>query len=191
MFLNNWKKDMYAIPNLLSLLRLALIPVYMTIYLGAQTPGDHYLAGSILTLSCLTDGLDGWIARRYDMATELGKVLDPLADKATQLTLAVCLSLRHRILYPVLLLLVIKEAFQLGAGLICLRRGQVLSGTLWTGKVCTAVLFVSFIGLVLFPELPNGLVPFIALLDLAALDLSFLSYVLAYFGSRPRLQDLE
>ena len=191
MFLRNWKKELYSIPNLLSLLRLALIPVYMTIYLGAQTPGDHYLAGGILALSCLTDGLDGWIARRYDMATELGTLLDPLADKATQITLAVCLSLRHRILRPVLLLLVIKEAFQLGAGLLCLRRGQVLSGALRAGKICTAVLFLSFTVLVLSPRLPACSVSLLSLLDLVVLDLSFLGYVLAYFGSGSQLHELE
>ena len=191
MFLINWKKDLTTIPNLLSLLRLALIPVYMTIYLGADTPGSHYLAGGILALSCLTDGLDGWIARRFDMATALGKLLDPLADKATQITLALCLSVRYRILRPVLLLLVIKEAFQLGAGLLWLRRGRVLSGALWTGKLCTALLFLSFTALVFFPGLPAGAVRHLALLDLAALDLSFLSYVLAYFGTTNQLQNLE
>ena len=191
MFLSNWKKDLTTIPNLLSLLRLALIPVYMTIYLGADTPGDHYLAGGILALSCLTDGLDGWIARRFDMVTALGKLLDPLADKATQLTLALCLSVRYRVLRPVLLLLVIKEVFQLGAGLLWLGRGRVLSGALWAGKLSTALLFLSFTALVFFPGLPGGAVRCLALLDLAALDLSFLSYVRAYFGTANQLQDLE
>lgn len=188
MFLRSWKKDLFTVPNLLSLLRLALIPVYMAVYLGTDR---HLLAGAILALSCLTDALDGWFARRFDMATDLGKLLDPLADKATQLTLALCLSLQHRVLGPVLLLLVIKEAFQLSAGIIFLRRGKVLSGALWTGKFCTALLFASFTALVLFPGLPGRAVEAIALLDLAALDVSFLSYCLAYFGSAEQLEDLE
>ena len=57
MFFTNWKKDLFTIPNLLSLFRLTLIPVYMTIYLE----GSHLLAGIILALSCLTDLLDGWV----------------------------------------------------------------------------------------------------------------------------------
>ena len=189
MFFTNWKKDLFTIPNLLSLFRLALIPVYMTIYLD----GHYYPAGAILALSCLTDLLDGWIARRFGLVTEVGKLLDPLADKVTQLSLAVCLSLRYPIMEPVVLLLTAKEAFQLAAGLFQLRRGKVLSHGLLTGKVCTAVLFLSLTALVLLPEMWAGMVNLLALADLAVLSVAFLSYVHAYFGreSTQFLQDLE
>ena len=187
MFFRNWNKDLFTIPNLLSLFRLTLIPVYMTIYLE----GRYLLAGAILALSCLTDLLDGWVARRFHMVTELGKLLDPLADKATQLSLTVCLSLRHPILMPVLLLLISKEAFQVIAGLLCLRQGKILSQGLLIGKVCTAVLFLSLTALVLLPDLPPAAVNLLALLDLAVLSLSFLGYVQAYFGSGRYLRDLE
>ena len=185
MFFTNWKKDLFTIPNLLSLFRLALIPVYMTIYLE----GHYAFAGIVLALSCLTDLLDGWISRRFNMATELGKLLDPLADKTTQLTLALCLSLRYSILEPVALLLVCKEAFQLAAGLYFLRRGKILTHGLAMGKVCTAVLFFSLTALVVFPGLPQDMVELLALMDLAVLSLSFLGYVRAYFGGR--LTDLK
>ena len=182
MFDTNWKKDLFTIPNLLSLFRLALIPVYMTIYLEAVTDADHYLAGGILALSCLTDLLDGAIARRFNMVTDLGKLLDPLADKATQLTLTLCLSLRCPILQPVMLMMVFKEGFQLFAGLYYLRRGMILPGALPTGKVCTAVLFISLTTLVLFPNIPGTVVNGLAAADLAALSVSMVSYVLVFFG---------
>ena len=187
MFFRNWSKDLFTIPNLMSLFRLTLIPVYMTIYLE----GAHLLAGAILALSCLTDLLDGWIARKFDMCTQLGKLLDPLADKATQLSLTVCLSLRHPILRPVMLLLISKEAFQLAAGLLCLRQGKILSRGLLMGKICTAVLFLSLTVLVLLPDPPQAAVNLLALIDLAVLSLSFLGYVQAYFGSDRYLQNLE
>ena len=182
MFPNHWKKELFTIPNLLTLFRLALIPVYMTIYLEAATDADHYLAGSILALSCLTDLLDGAIARRFNMVTDLGKLLDPLADKATQLTLTLCLSLRHPILQPVMLMLIFKEAFQIFAGLHYLRRGMILPGALPHGKVCTAVLFASLTALVLFPNIPGSTVNILAAADLAALSLSLVGYVLVFFG---------
>lgn len=182
MFLRNWKNELFTIPNLLSLFRLVLIPVYMTIYLDTATPTGHYLAGSILALSCLTDLLDGAIARRYAMVTDLGKMLDPLADKATQLAVTFCLSIRYSILQPVLLMLVFKEIFQLTAGIVYLRRGQMLAGALPTGKVCTAVLFISLTALVLFPRLPTEAVNALAALDLAVLSISFLCYTLVFFG---------
>ena len=58
----NWKKEILTIPNLLSVFRLALIPVYITIYLNAVEPCDYYLAAGILALSCSTDMIDGYIA---------------------------------------------------------------------------------------------------------------------------------
>ena len=186
MFPHQWKKDLFTVPNLLSLFRLALIPVYMTIYLRADTPDGYRLAGGILALSCLTDLLDGAIARRFDLVTELGKILDPLADKATQFTLTLCLSLRYPILEPVLLMLLFKEAFQLAALLIFLGRGQTLAGALPTGKVCTAVLFASLTALVLFPGIPGEIINFLAAADLAALSVSLLCYAHVFFG-----QDLK
>lgn len=106
MFITNWKKEILTIPNFLSLFRLLLIPVYMRIYLE----GNYSLAAGILVVSCLTDAVDGWIARRFHMISNLGKLLDPVADKATQFTLTLCLSLDYPVLHPVLLLFVIKES---------------------------------------------------------------------------------
>ena len=60
--LENWKKEILTIPNLLSLFRLALIPVYVIIYMNADKPADYYLSAAILAVSCLTDMVDGKIA---------------------------------------------------------------------------------------------------------------------------------
>ena len=189
MFMKHWKKDLFAIPNLLSLLRIALIPVYMILY----RRGDHGTAGLVLALSCLTDMMDGYIARRFSMTTALGAILDPIADKATQLTLIVCLSMRYRVLRPVLVLFIIKESVQLVVSLFCLRRGKTLCGALWTGKVCTAILFIGFIILVIFPRLPSRLVAAIALTDALALGISFACYALTFLGKRKdrHLHNLE
>ena len=73
------KKDIITIPNLLSLLRLGLIPFYTSLYLHGNIP----LASILLAISCMTDLLDGFIARRFHMISDLGKFLDPLADKIT------------------------------------------------------------------------------------------------------------
>ena len=145
MYMKDWKKEILTIPNLLSLFRLVLIPVYVVIYLNAQAVTDYYIAGGILAVSCLTDALDGKIARHFGMISNLGKILDPLADKATQFTLILCLAIRHPILWTLVALFVVKESFQLIAGLIILRQGKILSGALLAGKISTAVLFVSLI----------------------------------------------
>ena len=142
--MDNWKKDILKIPNLLSLLRLGLIPIYISIFLNARSLRDYWLAGGILALSCLTDLVDGYIARKYDLITTLGKLLDPIADKFTQLVLTICLSMKYPVLWPVLILFLIKEFFQFFAALAHYRQGKALDGALMSGKICTCVLFGGF-----------------------------------------------
>ena len=191
MFIKNWKKEILTIPNLLSLFRLVLIPVYVYIYLNATEDYQYITAGAIMAVSCLTDLIDGKIARRFNMISTLGKILDPLADKLTQFTLTVCLSLKYPALRPVLILFVIKELFQLIAGIVNLRKGKMLPGALMAGKVCTTILFISLIAMVLFPEMNPALVDAIAVVDAAFLAFSFVSYILAYFGKNTKVEDMK
>lgn len=190
MFTNNWKREIFTVPNLLTLVRLLLLPVYAHIYLNATERYQYLLAGGIMALSCLTDLVDGKIARHFNQITNLGKILDPLADKITQFTLILCLTARHPILKPVLALFVVKEAFQLVVGILFLAKGRMLDGALMEGKICTTVLFVSLITMVLFPDLNPAAVDAIAAADGVFLAVSFLSYIRAYFGKETKVQDL-
>lgn len=191
MFIHDWKKDVFTIPNLLSLFRLVLIPVYVLIYLNATEMWEYFLAAAILAVSCLTDMLDGKIARRFHMISTLGKILDPIADKLTQFTLTLCLSIRYPVLRFVLVLFVIKESFQGIIGLMNLRRGKMLPGALLAGKICTTVLFISLIVLVLMPDLNSGIVAAIAVLDTVFLSYAFITYIFAYFGKHAKIQDMD
>lgn len=191
MYIKDWKREVFTIPNMLSLFRLLLIPVYTVIYLKARDLRDYTLAAAILAVSCLTDLIDGKIARHFDMITNVGKVLDPLSDKLTQLALTICLSVHYPVLRGVLILFVIKEVFQLTAVYVMFRRGKVLPGALFAGKICTTVLFISFILMVLMPMLPQNIVTAISLIDAAFLAYAFISYFLAFFGKNQKLQDLS
>lgn len=191
MIIKDWKKDLFTIPNLLSLFRLVLIPVYVLTYLNSVTATDYFISGGILAVSCLTDMIDGKIARHFNMISTTGKILDPLADKATQFTMIICLAIRHSILWLLVLLFFVKESFQLVAGYLNLRRGKMLTGALLSGKICTTILFVSLIVLVLMPDLAENIVVMIFILDCVALLISFGSYVRAYYTQSPMIQDLE
>ena len=125
------------------------------------------------------------------MISKIGMLLDPVADKATQATLLVCLSMKYPILYPVLGLLVIKESFQLIALIIAFLNGKMLPGALPVGKVCTTVLFVSLIAIVLFPDIPSKIVDLIAVVDACFLGVSFVCYICAYYGKNKKVQDLD
>ena len=82
-------RQLFAIPNLLCYLRIALIPYFVVTYLHAQEAIDYLYTALILAVMEITDFLDGFIARRYHMVTEIGKIIDPIADKLLQLTLLV------------------------------------------------------------------------------------------------------
>ena len=189
MFSEKWKSEIITVPNLLSLFRIVLIPVYMTVYWNATGRVHYFLAGFILALSCMTDLADGIIARKFGLITNLGKLLDPLADKLTQLALILSLSERYRVLYPVLILFLAKELFQCGALLFFMQKGRVLPGALLAGKLCTTVLFVSLIFLVLFPGISPKAVLVLTCLDAAFLLYSFFSYFCAYLGKGNCLTD--
>lgn len=187
----NWKKEVFTVPNFLSLFRLILIPIYVYLYLTAGKTGDYIAAGAVLAVSCLTDLVDGRIARKYNMISRLGIILDPVADKATQAALLVCLSFKYSVLYPVLCLLLIKETFQAIAGVLAYLNGKMLPGALLIGKVCTTVLFVSLIFMVLFPDIPAAMVYWIAAIDGCFLGIAFVCYICAYYGKNKKIQDLN
>ncbi len=187
----NWKKEIFTIPNMLSMFRLALIPLYISIYLNAKDSADYYLASAILAVSCLTDLIDGQIARRFHMISTVGKVLDPFADKITQFTLVLCLAVRHKVLWGIVILLIIKELFQLIAGIIVFKQGQMLKGAQFTGKICTTVLFVSLILMVMLPELSPAIVNWIALIDGIFLLVAFGDYLIVYLRKDSKFQAID
>ena len=189
--MKNWKKDILNIPNLLSLFRLVLIPVYVFIYLNATESWEYWLAGGILAASCMTDMVDGWIARRFDMITPLGKLLDPIADKFTQLVLTICLSLKYPVMRPVLVLFLSKEFFQFFAALANYRKGKALDGALMAGKICTTVLFTSFTALIVIPEMDRQIVDTLALVDGICLIFAFIQYIFAFCGKNSQVRDIE
>ena len=187
----DWKRDLFTIPNLLSLFRLFLIPVYVILYLNANSSEDFFIAAAILAVSCLTDLIDGKIARHFNMISNTGKILDPLADKVTQFTLIVCLTIKHPILLALACLFVVKETFQLIAGFLMLRKGMILKGALFTGKLCTTVLFISLIILVLMPDIRPLVVEVLVAVDCLFLLISFISYVRLYCTHSPMIQPIH
>ena len=189
MYIKNLKKEIFTIPNVLSLIRLALIPVYVIIYLKEY----YYVSASILAVSCLTDLLDGQIARHFNMISTVGKILDPFADKATQFTLIVCLAIKRNLplLWAIIVLFVLKEGFQLIAGSLLLKKKKILSGALFAGKISTAVLFISLVLMIMVPSLSDTVINIIVLIDGGFLIAAFIAYILVYAGKIHIIQDLD
>lgn len=185
------KNEFFTVPNMLSLFRLALIPVYVILYRKASTPADYAVASAILAVSCLTDMFDGRIARRYNMVTTVGKLLDPLADKMTQFALMICLVEEYPVIWPLIALFVVKESFQLLAGWLTYRKGKMLTCALLSGKISTTVLFVSLIVIVLFHQkMTTPIILWISVVDSVFLLIAFAHYVLTYWKKSSLIQDI-
>ena len=124
------KKDLWTIPNIITYFRILCIPAFVTLMALAgvrNNPALLYWGAGVFVIATLSDLVDGYIARKFNMITTFGKLLDPLADKLTQFVLIVCLALKRPILWYLVSLFVIKEGFQLVAGTINFKRGRVLS----------------------------------------------------------------
>ncbi len=174
------KHEIFSIPNLMSFLRLILIPVFCYLYFNASTKEDYLWASVVVLISSLTDMMDGLIARRFHMITTLGKVLDPIADKLTHAALAVCLAVKHPIMWVLLGLMVVKEGYMAIMGIKYLRKGQMLNGAQWCGKVSTTVLFVCMLVMFLFPDLPTKAVWGMVLCMIVFLGNTFYQYASIY-----------
>lgn len=138
-----WK---WNIPNTLSLLRLLLVPAFAVLYLMHR---DVWAFG-VLLLSGATDALDGFIARQLNQITECGKLMDPIADKLTQVTVVICLTTRYREILPLTVICFFKELCQAIGGLIMLRSRQQVRSAKWFGKVSTVVFYACMLVIVLW-----------------------------------------
>lgn len=160
-------RDITKLPNLLTVARILLIPVFVIVFLwedGMMKSADesdvsgYVLAAVIVLISGITDALDGFIARRFNMITDLGKALDPFADKLTQAAVVVCLIVRYRsiwwLLVTLFLMIVIKEVTMLVVGLLFLKKGQDLGGAKWFGKAATIVFYLMVLVLIGAPSMP-------------------------------------
>lgn len=189
--IKDWKKEICTIPNMLSLFRIVLIPVYIYIYLNATEPYHYAIAAGILAISCLTDMIDGKIARKFNMISTVGKVLDPIADKFTQFALIISLSVVYPALKALLVLFVTKEGFQLIALLLNFRKGKALDGALMSGKISTTVLFIGLIVMVLFPWINEVWMWIITGVCALFMLIAFADYIRAYYGKNKKVHDLE
>ena len=101
------KNELLSVPNALSILRILMIPIYSFFFFHANSRLDYFFCASILAISCVTDFFDGWVARKYKQITRVGKLLDPIADKATQVCLLYSLSIKYPLLLSLLFLLIL------------------------------------------------------------------------------------
>lgn len=172
------KKEIFSIPNIMCYFRILLVPIFLYVYFTAETSGEHFLSAFILILSSISDFLDGYVARKYDMVTELGKLVDPVADKLTQFVVACTLMHTYPAYAWLVAIIVLKDGMLLIAGwYIYKKKGKHLAQAQMPGKVATAVFFVVSIVLIAF-YIPNTFIA--SIMIYATLILMILAMI--YYG---------
>ena len=173
------------VPNSLSIFRILLIFVFCAAFL--HDPTNYIVAGAALVLSALSDVLDGFIARRFNQITELGKWLDPIADKLTLGAVVVCMWMHMHeefpIVTPLFAILIGKELVMAIGGLIVTHGREEMIPSQWWGKLGTAVFYACMIGIVcisvfdLFPAYQHTIITVLVTLPSAAMLFALGRYI--------------
>ena len=168
--------QIFTIPNLLSFGRILLIPLIVWLYVFE---GDHFSALWVILLSTATDVLDGYVARRFDMVTDFGKMIDPVADKLTQITILICLSFRFKLMSVLLLIMLIKELVSLSLRLRLFYELDRVYSAAWHGKANTVTLYAVICVHVIFYSVINpSLSVALILFSSGFMIYSFVSYTI-------------
>lgn len=128
------------VPNILTITRFLLIPFIIE----AIIKGEYILAFVLLTLSGLTDIVDGWMARKFNLITNFGKLVDPLADKATQIAILSTLSFLDILPFWILAIVLLKEVVLI-AGASFLYGKELVVSSRWWGKLATVLFYLAIV----------------------------------------------
>lgn len=174
----SFRKRMLTIPNLLSFFRLCLIPVIVWLYCFRK---DYLMTTLVILLSGITDVADGIIARRFGMVSELGKALDPVADKLTQIVTLFCLVTRFPHMIIPLVILTLKEILAAAFNVITIKRTGEVMGAVWHGKLTTLLLYSTMLLHLIWINIPLPVSDILVGLCTAAMLLSAVLYNIRSF----------
>lgn len=168
------------IPNILSVIRIILVFVFVFVFFSANSP---IWALVIFLTAGATDIVDGYLARRYNWITNLGKILDPLADKLMQCTALVCLCIKQYVPIWFALVFFAKELATLITGLLVIKRRSVVVVSKWYGKAAVCLFYLSIFVCIVFrnflAENPAISIAMFAVVAIFAV-LAFVGYVKHY-----------
>lgn len=184
-------KKVFNIPNTLSVIRILLVPLIVWTYFDESITNHMIISIVLVIISGLTDVIDGIIARKFNMITDVGKTLDPIADKLTQFTVSICISITHPIMLWIVGIIFGKELITLIGTIIFVNKVKKTPQAKWWGKLATVILFITLITFMVADAFTINTfwideVEFVLVsLCIASLAFSFLNYILVYIeGSK-------
>ena len=141
----------FTVPNLMSFFRLLLIPVMMWAFLAKK---DYVLVAVLLIVSGVTDVADGYVARHFNQVSNLGKMLDPVADKFTEGILMILLALRYPLMWAVVAIFAVGAFLMSFWGIRAINRSHFVNPAHWYGKITTVILYAATFTLLLWENIP-------------------------------------
>ena len=175
--MSNSENKVFTIPNILSFFRLLLIPIILVVYFYF----NNFLVAAILVLvSAASDVIDGFIARKFNMVSNVGKLLDPIADKLTQIAVLTCLCFEIRQMIIPVCVLVAKEITTGIIGLFVVKKLKHNLSAEWHGKVSTILLYITMMLHLFWRETPAILSYVLISLCVAMMITSFILYVIRF-----------
>ena len=177
------------IPNALTILRLFMVPVFVFLYSNGDSFEIRLSSAIVFILAAFTDVLDGYIARKYNLITDFGKLADPVADKLMQLSAIGCLALNGRISLWIVALFVLKEALMIVGGLSLLKDKFVVQSK-WSGKIATVILFITVIIILVTDQsmLPKPYATMLMFFSIFATMVAFFDYAKMYLKVKEKMQ---
>ena len=174
-------EKVFTIPNLLSFFCFFLIIPFTVMFFL-----NHVITSfDCIVMSGISDGLDGFLARKLHQTSALGKLLDPIADKLTLLAVMVCFGVRIPEIFPFAIILIVKDVLMVSGGYYLVRRGITLPSAKWYGKTATTVFYFSMIVIVLYRELlgyqREGVTVALFVVTVCVMLFALLNYIRLFF----------
>ena len=183
-------KDLMTIPNAISFIRILLITPFVAFFIERM-----YVAAAITVgISGLSDLFDGMIARKFHQESELGKVLDPLADKLTLIAVGICLIFIEPYVLPLMIIMVAKDILMIIGGTIVINQGVIPPKSSWYGKVSTFMFYIS-VGMVvlmaIFGYVNKPLSMTVLGVTAGMMIFSLVNYAIIFFKIQKQVKDKE
>ena len=174
---------MRIVPNILSIFRICLVPVFVVTYFS-DTHDTKFYAVIVYAVAALSDFLDGFLARRYKVSSNLGKVLDPLGDKLMTFTVLLCITIDGVIPAWAVIVAGVKELLMAAGGIVLhkLAKADIPPSNI-LGKASTVLFFLVCVALMLFrSEIPGGVAIGMISAAIALTVVALASYINTYIS---------
>ena len=180
------KFNVKQIPNCISTFRIVLIPIYFFLFFGIIrifSLNPLVSSGFVFILAGVSDAVDGFLARHYQWITDVGKLLDPLADKLLEVVVSICLAIKFGGPFTILsTIIVFKEIIMIVGAYLIMSKSKVYVSSVWCGKLATIMWYLLLCVVHFFPAAEANILLsyFLCIVLILVMNLAFVVYAFNY-----------